>query len=145
MALHLDPSAPSWARSLVNQLETILARLMPNFPGSGTYTPTLTGVTNVAASTAYACQYLRVGKVVHVSGQVDIDPTAGAATELGISLPIPAAFTANRQLAGTAVSSAVAESAAIRADATNDRAQLVWTATSTANNSWFFTFTYLVS
>src|SRR5439155_66361 len=49
---------------------------------SGTYTPTLTNSVNVAASTAYTCQYLRVGSVVTVSGQMDIDPT-GAGDDLG--------------------------------------------------------------
>src|SRR5438093_6787266 len=33
---------------------------------AGTYTPTLTNSVNVAASTAYVCQYLRVGAVVTV-------------------------------------------------------------------------------
>src|SRR3990167_10996405 len=68
---------------------------------ANTYTPTLTNVFNVAASTAYACQYMRVGNVVTVSGQVDIDPTAASTyTELDISLPIASAFTATNQLGG---------------------------------------------
>jgi hypothetical protein len=45
---------------------------------SGSYTPTLVNVANLDASTAYSCQYVRVGSVVIVSGQVDVDPTAAA-------------------------------------------------------------------
>lgn len=110
-----------------------------------TYTPTLTNVTNVAASTAFACQYMRVGNTVIVSGKVAIDPTAAGATELGISLPVASALTQEEQLGGTAQTAAVAgEGAAIRADATNDRAALVYTAVDLTNKNWFFEFSYQV-
>lgn len=56
---------------------------------SGTYTPTLTNVVNISASTAYQAQYLQVGNTVTVSGRVDIDPVVTAtATQLGISVPV---------------------------------------------------------
>jgi len=114
---------------------------------TGTYTPTLTGVTNVAASTAYVCQYLRVGPMVTVSGRVSIDPTAGATlTQLGISLPVPSAFTAAEQCGGAAAASAVAGySGSILADATNDRAELAFTTgADVANRVWGFSFMYQV-
>ena len=112
---------------------------------SGTYTPTLTGVTNVAASTAYQCQYLRVGATVHVSGKVDVDPTAAAATELGISLPVASNFGATEDCAGVGMMPAVSrEATAVLADTTNDRASMQWVATDTANRSVYFTFTYQV-
>lgn len=114
---------------------------------SGTYTPTLTNVTNVAASTAYQCQWMRVGNVVTVSGQVDIDATlaASAATELGISLPLASNFTANEHLGGNAISDAVASlSARMRADATNDRCAVVFKAISQTNDTYSFTFTYVI-
>lgn len=113
---------------------------------SGTYTPTLTNGANVAASTAFVCQYLRVGAVVTVSGRVDIDPTASSQTVLGISLPIASAFSGLTQLGGTAACPDVAGySASISADATNDRAQLVYICgADVANRVWSFTFTYLI-
>lgn len=117
------------------------------FIGSGTYTPTLTNTTNVAASTAFACQYVRVGNVVTVSGKVNIDLTAGSvASELGISLPIASNFTADNHCAGTAVPHAIASLCArVSADVTNDRANLHFIATSDAGNrSWSFQFTYVV-
>lgn len=113
---------------------------------SGTYTPTLTNVANIDASTAYVCQYMRVGSVVTVSGKVDIDPTTiGVSTQLGISLPIASSFTASEQLGGTAMNPGVAaDAAAIFADAANDRAQLQYvTAASVANGFWF-SFAYRV-
>lgn len=112
----------------------------------GTYTPTLTNVANLAASTAYSCQYMRVGNTVTVSGKVDIDPTVTATlTRLGISLPIASNLGAQEQCAGTAVASGIAsQSAAILGDATNDRAQLEYISTDITNQSMYFTFTYRV-
>ncbi len=110
--------------------------------GSGTYTPTLTGVTNVGASTAYLAQWTRVGNVMTVSGKVDIDATAAGATELGMSFPIASNIANEQNCGGTAASAAAAAlSAAVRGDATNDRAAIVFTATSITNDSYFFSFT----
>lgn len=113
----------------------------------GVYTPTLTNVTNVSASTAYECQWQQIENIVVVSGRVDVDPTAAAATELGISLPplYPSDFAAVQQCAGTAASPAVArQCAAILADTTNNRASLQWVAVDTANRAMYFTFTYRI-
>lgn len=117
------------------------------FVGSGTYTPTLTSVTNIAGATAYESQYIRVGNVVTVSGQIDIDPTANSvATELGISLPIASDLAAARQCAGTACAGSLASmSARIAGDLTNNRASLTFVAPAdNANRGWSFHFTYLV-
>jgi hypothetical protein len=114
---------------------------------SGTYTPTLTNVNNVAASTAYTCQYMRVGNVVTVSGRVDIDPSAQQDTTLGVSLPIASNFTANENLGGTFVSQQATDAkvpGVIYADSTNDRATFYFRPTVATNQSYTFTFTYQV-
>jgi hypothetical protein len=112
---------------------------------SGTYTPTLTGVANVAASSAAIAQWLRVGSVVTVSGTVTVDPTAAGLTQLGISLPVASAFTLAAQCAGVAAAPGVAgQCAAIVGDATTDRAELRWTAVDVTSQLWAFTFTYEV-
>lgn len=114
---------------------------------SGTYTPTLTNTTNVAASTPYLCQWIRVGNVVTVSGKVDIDITTTLnASDMGFSLPIASAFTNERDAGGTATTDAEQTgNIRIKADATNDRAQFVWTGqVGTGNLSYSFTFTYLI-
>ena len=109
-----------------------------------TYTPTLTNVANLDASTAYHSQYLRVGNVVTVSGRVDADPTAPATlTQLGISLPIASNFAATQDCAGVAFASGIAgQGAAIRGDATNDRAEMVWISGDVTNQPMYFTFSY---
>ena len=111
---------------------------------SGTYTPTLTNVANLDASTAYEAQYMRVGSVVTVSGRVDIDPTlAATSTQLGISLPIASNLGATEDCAGTAFCTAVAGmGAAILGDAANNRAQLQYISSDINNQPMYYTFTY---
>lgn len=113
---------------------------------SGTYTPTLTNVANLDASTAYECQWVRVGNVVIVSGKVDIDPTAAATpTQLGISLPIASNLGALEDCSGAAAASAIAgQSAAIVGDAANNRAEMQWLSGDITNQPMYFTFVYTV-
>lgn len=118
---------------------------------ASTYTPTLTSVTNVAASTAYVAQYMRIGTIVFVSGSCDIDPTAAAptATELGVSLPVASNFAALENCSGAGAAPAgggatTAEAIAIVADSTNDRASLQFFATNTGNHRVTFNFMYRI-
>lgn len=118
---------------------------LPTF-AHGTYTPTLTNVANLAASTAYSCQYLRVGNTVTVSGRVDVDPTAATtSTQLGISLPVASNLANTNECAGTAFASGIAgQGAAILGDATNNRAQMQWVSGDVTNQAMYFTFTYRI-
>lgn len=113
---------------------------------SGTYTPTLFNVLNVSASTAYVCQYMRVGNVVTVSGAVDIDPTvATSATLLEMSLPIASNLADFNQCCGTAVAGgAIGNSASVLGQTTDNRAQFFMTPTSASNLGYGFSFTYLI-
>jgi hypothetical protein len=112
---------------------------------AGAYTPTLTNTTNLSASTAYLCQYLRVGATVVVSGRVDIDPVAAGSCVLGVSLPVGSNIGAASDLGGSAACPAVAgQSAAFLGDAVNDRATMQWVAVDTANQPMYFTFAYRV-
>lgn len=113
---------------------------------SGTYTPTLTNEANLDGSTAYVCQYSRVGSTVTVSGRFRVDPTAATtSTQLGISLPIASNFTSAEQCGGTAFAIAIAgQGAGIYADTTNDRARVQFLSGDTTNQDMFFSFTYRV-
>lgn len=111
----------------------------------GTYTPTLTNVTNISASTAYACNYMRVGRTVTVSGKVDIDQTVPGAIELGISLPFPSDFTAAQQCVGTGIGDTAGDDTMyIKADTTNNRASLIAVDTGITNHAHYFHFTYTI-
>lgn len=123
------------------------ADLLKGLTGAAaTYTPTLTNTTNIAASTAYTCFYLRLGSICVVAGKADIDPTAGGTSLLGISLPVASNFSSDEQAAGIAVLSGGAsqENGAIYADATNDRVSLGFNAVTTTNSAWYFIFGYRV-
>lgn len=114
----------------------------------GTYTPTLTNVTNVTSSTASVCQYLRVGDSVTVSGRIDATPTAGGGTlsRVDISLPIASNFTLAAQCAGAGSfsQSTGITSAQIIGDTTNDRAIFQFNSNVTASTAGLFTFTYRI-
>lgn len=112
---------------------------------SGTYTPTLTGVANVASTTAFACQYMRVGDIVTVSGKITVDPTASGLTRVRISIPIASNFSAEENAAGTGASSSNAgESGALKADSTNDAVEFRFTTSDTGPNSYMIHFTYQI-
>ena len=111
----------------------------------GTYTPTLTNGTNVAASTAYQCQYMRVGDLVTVSGRVDIDPTsASAATILDMSLPIASNIAATEVLFGTFNAPLTSQGGGIYGDATNDTAEFQMFANTAENRAHYFVFCYQI-
>lgn len=145
VAAHVAAADPHPTYTTAAEVSAAITTALANIT-SGTYTPTLTNTTNVAASTAYQCQYLRVGSTVTVSGRIDVDPTtASVDTLLGISLPIASNFGGSEDCAGAAAASGiVSESAAINADSVNDRAQMIWVTASDANHAMFFSFTYQV-
>lgn len=113
---------------------------------SGTYTPTITALTNLDSVTNYQGQYMRVGDVVTVSGRVDANATAATTnTSFEMSLPIASDFAALNDCCGTAVASAVAsQCAAIVGQVTNNTAKMQWVSGSTADEPMFFTFTYRI-
>jgi hypothetical protein len=115
---------------------------------SGTYTPTLTNTTNIATSTANSNQYMRVGNTVTVSGSVTVDATtAGANTQLRMSLPISSTFSGGNNLGGTGASissGAYGNSMAIFAETGTNTAEFRWLPTLATAQIYNFTFTYQV-
>ena len=152
----VTPELENWFAQVISELRKLYVALAVTeaelaLIDSGVYTPTLTHVVNVAASTARQCQWLRVGSTVTVSGIVDVDPTAAGGTELGISLPVASNFGATEDCAGVAHAptnpadpGAALDSGAVLRDVANNRAGMQWTAVDTANRPKCFTFTYRV-
>jgi lysophospholipase L1-like esterase len=65
-----------------------------NAPTSGTYTPTVSGLTNVISNTPHNATWMRVGNTVTVAGAIDIGTAAtGTVFSLFLSLPIASNFT----------------------------------------------------
>lgn len=114
-------------------------------PRSGTNTPTIVSVTNVAASTAYSGQFMRVGDVVTFSARVDIDPTASGGVEFDVTLPISSNFTATNNAAGTwSANDGGFGGGIIRANSTNDRLTFIGKINVSTNTDCYFTVTYVV-
>lgn len=112
---------------------------------SGTYTPTITNVTNVSSSTAHVCQYMRVGEVVTVSGKVTIDPTSsGVDTVWQISLPITSSFTIAEQAGGGGGDLTGANALVAYADTTNPRINMYYIPSNSSSQFVFFTVTYRI-
>lgn len=112
----------------------------------GVYTPALVAGANVSAVTPAPCQWMRVGQVVTVSGQITVTITlVSTATTVNIPLPVPSAFSAAGQCGGGAESAGTAgASAAIAADPTTGQAQVSFISFATGAQTLSFTFTYLV-
>lgn len=113
---------------------------------SGTWTPTVTKVTNAAEATAAAAQFTRVRNVVTFSGQMTIDPTDIGKTAIRLSLPVASNFAASRQAAGTFAAADFADEnvGAILADGTNDELLFRYMAKTTANTLFSYSGSYLI-
>lgn len=110
---------------------------------TGSYTPTLTNVTNLDASTASSTRYRRTVDGARVWGQVMMDPTAAGAVVLEMTLPIAATLSTRRTLTGIALPSAGGSPiVAITANTSNNTAEFQWTAALTTNQTFYFGFDY---
>lgn len=106
---------------------------------AGKYTPTLTNVANLDASTAYEWMYMRLGAIVLTGGRVDVDPTAGSAsTQLGFSLPVASNIGAVEDVSGVAFAPGIAgQGAAVLGDAANNRGQIEFISANTTNQAMY--------
>ncbi len=148
--IEASPDGKSYSKDIDALLKSVVSEIYKPSKETpvlsrGIYTPTLTNVSNLDASTAYSAQYLRVGGVVTVSGRVDVDPTLIAIlTLLGISLPIPSRFDNVEECAGTAYDPGAVQGAAIAADPANDRAEMQWISGDISNEAMYYTYTYRI-
>lgn len=114
---------------------------------SGTFTPTLTNITNVDSSSPSVAQWMRVGNTVTVSGRIDIDPTVGGSTLtiVHMTLPIASNLGAATNLCGAGGTfQTPIVSALVTGDPATDRAIFQFYSTNTTNVPCAYTYTYLV-
>ncbi|MFO1301797.1 MAG: hypothetical protein U1F17_15780 [Burkholderiaceae bacterium] len=112
---------------------------------SGTWTPSVSAVTNVASSTASLCRYSRVGNTVTVSGVVDIDPTAAdTGTIFDLTLPIASAFAAITNANGTFNTASASRGGVIYANATDARLRCSFTPQTASALQLYFVAQYVV-
>jgi hypothetical protein len=113
---------------------------------AGTWTPTLTNVTNVTATTAFVSYYQRVGNVVTLAGRVNMQATATGAASFRMSLPIPADFSSLSQAAGTVTTQLTGATmcGAILGDTATDTLTVQINAIDTSNRAFSFVAMYTV-
>jgi hypothetical protein len=120
-------------------------------PTSGTYTPTLTAVTNIASfGTIYpTCHYTRVGNIVNVTVHIVLNTTAATtASEFELTFPVnkTVSGTLNRPIGiGLAQSSGYADAGMhVKETATTTKAKVTFTSTPTPSMEVSLTFSYYV-
>lgn len=92
-------------------------QLLSDIATKGTYTPTITGVDNVESSTGYDLNWTRIGDMVTVFGQVEINVTAAATiTRFRMSLHSASSF-ANTTVGGGVISSPHGVSGSVKPNA----------------------------
>ena len=109
----------------------------------GTYSPTLTNTTNIAASTTAVASWFRVGNIVTVDGSVQIDPTATGGIALEISLPVASNFSAITNCNGVANEPTATQVGGVKANVAGT-ATLNAVALNNANKTWYYHFSYQV-
>ena len=104
---------------------------------SDTYTPSLTGVANVASSTVREATYTKNGTMVTVAGQLTLNVTStGVRTQFRLTLPIPSNLVASWDLSGSGGAQASitgVDPVHIQGDPTNDEAVFIGFHSASAN------------
>lgn len=138
------------ADGVIHKLVGVGAGIQQEDATFGTYTPTLTNVTNVSASTAGECQFQRAGNVITVSGALTgVQSTAAATTSrIRLSLPMPTTLPGTSAAAGAGVFSSGASlgtACAMYGNTANNAIDIDWLApNNTASQAIRFSFTYRV-
>jgi len=111
---------------------------------SGTYTPTVSATSNVAASGVNLNNYCRIGNFVQVSGYMTVDVTSAGATSFEIDLPVASNLANAFELSGSGAGQTSSEGIAIYGSAANNTAVFQYTSVGTANQGVTYTFGYRV-
>lgn len=112
---------------------------------SGTYTPTIGLITNAASSTAYTCQYMRVGNTVTVSGIVAITATTlGTNTRISMTLPVSSSFDFAYRAGGGGGARGTTIVSVVSAGASTSTVLMDFTPLTTSMYDYYFSYTYLV-
>lgn len=91
---------------------------------AGTFTPTLTAVTNTSSPLLDGARYTRIGNIVTFSLRFSVTTSSGSsASSIRVTLPVASSFSNINQAAGTCSGSL----GRVESDATNDELIVAWT------------------
>jgi len=113
---------------------------------SNTYTPTITNISGLSASTASVLQYCRVGNFVTVSGRFSLTASGAGAVAVRINVPVASAFAGVQQLGGTGVSDDIGANVPgyWSANVSPAEARFQYVAPDTFARVFYFQFSYLI-
>lgn len=119
---------------------------LPTLPTSGTYTPIITGVTNVDTASAGAdWGYIRVGNIVITGGDLSVDPTAGSGTtRVEISLPVASNFSNALDAWGNGTAQVTNTAGNIAADTADKRLAFQFQSPTTGAMAWRIIAMYII-
>jgi hypothetical protein len=110
---------------------------------SGTYTPTLTAIANIAASTSAVCHYMRMGAEVIVYGSVVVRANSeSSTTRIQITLPIASNFAVSGNAWGYGHHNEAAVD--VYVDTATDKVQCDWLSDTLSSRGLYFSFMYTI-
>lgn len=112
---------------------------------SGSWTPTITTVTNATASTSYKCNYTRMDDLVTISGRLAIQATATGATTVRMTLPVPLTAAGSLTQAQGTFNDATTQGGRVQLDTTTGLLDFSYTASTTTNTAFSFSATYRIT
>jgi hypothetical protein len=144
VARFLGTGATTLAGPLSGTSATFSSTISASNLTSGTYTPTLTGVANVASSIANAGRYVRIGNQVIVYNHISVTPTATLTdTQIRITLPISATLGSTTASTGSGTARSSLDSPVlIIADTVNNESILYFKSSSTSAHAIDYSFSY---
>jgi hypothetical protein len=120
-------------------------RLLNAYPREGTWTPTLTNVDNLSASTSALCMYAVTGRMCAVWGSFEANPVAAdVTTTLRASLPITSNFSLDTDANGTFNAALTRDGGAMSGNVAGDLINFIWTPAYTTNQGFGFSGAYIL-
>lgn len=143
-------SSPSVNAFTTSGITTINSDLIvtgtTSFGTGSTYTPIITNVANISASTVYQCQYIIYQNSCAVSGKVNLSPVSVAVTSiLNLSLPASSNILAEENCSGTINCREFDSGGVILGNITGNTAEINFITTAAVNKDMFFSFIYKIN
>src|ERR1035437_10266483 len=142
-----SPSVNAFTTSGITTINSnLIVTGTTSFGTGSTYTPIITNIANISASTAYQCQYVVYQNSCSVSGKINLSPVnVSAESILNISLPTSSNIVAEENCSGTANCRQFDNGGVIFGNITGNTAELNFICVAAVNNDMFFSFIYKIN
>ena len=132
----------------LTRLDWAIKKLENSLSESGSYTPTLSTISNIGSLSASEAQWTKNGNYVTVYGIIALNTLAGSAitSTVEITLPFVTAMTTADKLVGLAnpQDETIGSGAFITGNVAGTKASMTFTAAQIGGTNYFYTFRYLI-